>query len=74
MLLDPVAYPEPPTVSIARLVCITVVVLTVLLGGGLLLLLRPEYSNAAIALIGVVIGASFGLVSTSRPRRPPDRS
>jgi hypothetical protein len=69
MLVEPSGSPEPTSVSITRLVCLTVVILTVLLGGGLLLLLRPEYSNVAIALIGVVVGAAFGLVSASRPRR-----
>ena len=69
MLTEPTGYPEPTSVSITRLVCVTIVILTVLIGGGLLLLLRPEYSSVAIALIGVVIGASFGLVTTSRPHR-----
>lgn len=68
MLTEPGSDPEPTSVSITRLVCLTAVVLTVLVGGGLLLLIRPEYSSVAIALIGVVIGASFGLVTTSRPR------
>jgi hypothetical protein len=74
MLSDPISSPEPTAVLITRLVCITLVVVTVLLGAGILLLARPEYSNAAIALIGVVVGASFGLVSASRPRRPRDPS
>ena len=69
MLTEPASSPEPTSVSITRLVCVTVVILTVLIGGGLVLLFRPEYSSVAIALIGVVIGASFGLVTTSRPRR-----
>jgi hypothetical protein len=69
VLTEPTGYPEPTSVSITRLVCVTVVILTVLIGGGLLLLFRTEYSSVAIALIGVVIGASFGLVTTSRPRR-----
>jgi hypothetical protein len=68
VLTEPGSYPEATSVSITRLICLTVVILLVLVGGGLLLLLRPEYANVAIALIGVVIGASFGLV-TSRPRR-----
>jgi hypothetical protein len=68
VLSEPASDPETPAVSITRLVCLTLVVLTVLVGGGLLLLLRPEYSNVAIALIGVVVGAAFGLVSTARPR------
>jgi len=74
MLTEPTSYPEPTSVSITRLVCITLVVVTVLCGAGVLLLARPEYSNAAIALIGVVVGASFGLVSSSRPRRPRDQT
>jgi len=69
MLVEPGSSPEPTSVSITRLVCLTAVVLTVLVGGGLLLLFRPEYSSVAIALIGVVIGASFGLVTTSRRHR-----
>jgi len=69
VLTEPATSPEPTSVSITRLVCLTLVILIVLLGGGLLLLFRPEYSSGAIALIGVVIGASFGLVTTSRPRR-----
>ena len=74
MLSEPTGYPESTAVSITRLVCITLVVLTVLVGGGVLLLFYPQHANVAIALIGVVIGASFGLVSTSRPRHPRDRS
>ena len=73
MLLEPSspddAYHEPATVSITRLVCQTLVVLTVLLGAGTLLLVRPEYSSAAIALIGVVVGACFGLVRFQGLRR-----
>jgi hypothetical protein len=69
VLSEPASDPEPTSVSITRLVCLTLVVLTVLFGGGLLLLVRPEYSNVAIALIGVVVGAAFGLVTSSRPRR-----
>jgi len=68
VLVEPSSSPEPTSVSITRLVCLTLVVLAVLIGGGLLLLLRPEYSSVAIALIGVVVGASFGLVSAARPR------
>ncbi len=73
MLVEPSSSPEPTTVSITRLVCLTLVVLTVLIGGGLLVLFRPEYSSVAIALIGVVVGASFGLVSASRPRLGHDK-
>ncbi len=73
MLLEPSisdeGYHEPATVSITRLVCQTLVVLTVLLGAGTLLLVRPEYSSAAIALIGVVVGACFGLVRFQGLRR-----
>lgn len=71
MLVEPPSDHEPTSVSITRLVCLTAVILTVLVGGGLLLLIRPEYSSVAIALIGVVIGASFGLVTTSRPSHQP---
>jgi hypothetical protein len=74
VLVEPSSSPEPTSVSITRLVCLTLVVLAVLLGGGLLLLIRPEYSNVAIALIGVVVGASFGLVSASRPRPGRDKA
>ena len=62
-------YHEPQLVSVVRLVCQTTVVLTVLVGAGLLLLVRPEYSSAAIALIGVVVGACFGLVRFDGLRR-----
>lgn len=71
MLTQPPPYPEPTSVSITRLVCLTLVILTVLVGGGVLLLFYPEHANAALALIGVVIGGSFGLVTTSHPRRQP---
>ena len=71
MLSEPAGDPEPIAVAITRLVCLTAVILTVLVGAGSLLLLRPEYSNVAITLIGVVIGAALGLVSTSRSRRAP---
>jgi hypothetical protein len=66
-------YHEPAAVSITRLVCQTLVVLTVLFGAGTLLVFRPEYSSAAIALIGVVIGACFGLVRFDGIRRRRDR-
>ena len=72
MLLEPGnddAYHEPTTVSITRLVCQTLVVLVVLMGAGTLLFFRPEYSSAAIALIGVVVGACFGLVRFEGIRR-----
>lgn len=78
MLLEPSwpdeDYHEPQAVSIVRLVCQTLVVLTVLLGAGTLLLVRPEYSSAAIALIGVVVGACFGMIRLEgmRRRRKPD--
>ena len=65
MLSEPATDPEEPSVAITRLVCLTLVILTVLVGAGSLLLLRPEYSNVAITLIGVVIGAALGLVSSS---------
>jgi len=70
-------HPDPPAVSITRLVCQTIVVMTILVGSGLLLVARPEYSSVAIAFIGVVIGASFGLVrmdSLRRRRKRPDES
>ena len=74
MLLEPAAgdaddYHEPQAVSIVRLMCQTTVVLVVLLGAGTLIFLRPEYSSAAIALIGVVVGACFGLVRFDSLRR-----
>jgi hypothetical protein len=69
VLSEPHSYPEPTSVSITRLVCLTAVILCVLVGAGILLLIRPEYANVAIALMGVVIGGAFGLVTTSRPRR-----
>jgi uncharacterized YccA/Bax inhibitor family protein len=62
-------YHEPQAVSIVRLVCQTTVVLVVLIGAGTLLFFRPEYSSAAIALIGVVVGACFGLVRFQGLRR-----
>jgi hypothetical protein len=68
-------YHEPVSVAIVRLVCLTTVALVVLLGAGLLLVLRPEYSSAAIALIGVIVGACFGLVGyggLQRRRRGKD--
>jgi len=71
---DDEGYHEPQSVSITRLVCQTLVVLTVLLGAGTLLLVRPEYSSAAIALIGVVVGACFGLVRFEGLRRRRDKS
>jgi len=66
---DDESYHEPAPVSITRLICQTLVVLTVLFGAGTLLVFRPEYSSAAIALIGVVIGACFGLVRLDGIRR-----
>jgi hypothetical protein len=78
MLLEPSSpdddYHEPATVSITRLVCQTLVVLAVLFGAGTLLLVRPEYSSAAIALIGVVVGACFGLVRFEGLRRRRDKA
>jgi len=68
MLTEPTSSPEPTSVSITRLICLTVVVLAVLCGGGVLLLLHPEHSTTAFALIGVVIGATFGLASNVNPR------
>jgi len=68
-LSEPASEPETQAVSITRLVCLTLVILTVLVGAGSLLLLRPEYANVAITLIGVCVGAALGLVSTARPRR-----
>lgn len=62
-------YHEPPSIAVTRLVCQTLVVMTVLLGSGVLLVLRPEYSNVAIAFIGVVVGACFGLVRLESLRR-----
>lgn len=62
-------YHEPPAIAVTRLICQTLVVLTVLLGSGMLLWLRPEYSSAALALIGVVVGACFGLVRLNHPLR-----
>lgn len=77
MLLEP-SYPEdyhePPMVSITRLICQTLVVLSVLFGAGTLLIARPEYSSAAIALIGVVVGACFGLVRFEGMRRRRGRA
>jgi hypothetical protein len=73
MLLEPGSeteeYHEPTSVSITRLVCQTTVVLLVLIGSGVLLVVKPEYSSAALALIGVVVGASFGLVRFERLHR-----
>lgn len=69
MLTEPLNYTEPTAVAITRLVCLTVVVLTVLVGGGVLLVVYPQHASVAFALIGVVIGASFGLASVRRPRR-----
>ena len=66
---DEEGYHEPAAVSVVRLVCQTMVVLTVLFGAGTLLVFRPEYSSAAIALIGVVVGACFGLVRLDGIRR-----
>jgi len=68
VLTQPSSEPEPAAVAITRLICLTLVTLAVLIGGGLLLILYPEHANVAFALIGVVIGASLGLVS-ARPRR-----
>lgn len=65
---------EPATVSITRLLCQTLVVLAVLFGAGTLLIVRPEYSSAAIALIGVVVGACFGLVRFEGLRRRRGRT
>jgi hypothetical protein len=64
---------EPSSVVITRLLCLTTVVMTVLVGAGFLLFVRSEYANAAVALIGVVIGASFGMVRLdgTRRRKPP---
>lgn len=55
--------------QITRLVCSAVLALTVLIGAGVMLLVYPEYANVAIGFIGVVVGASFGLV-----RRPVRRT
>ena len=62
-------YHEPPSVAITRLVCSAVLAMTVLIGAGILLLVHPEYANAAIAFIGVVVGASFGFVRAESVRR-----
>lgn len=62
-------YHEPASVQITRLVCSAVLALTVLIGAGVMLLVYPEYANVAIGFIGVVVGASFGLV-----RRPVRRT
>jgi hypothetical protein len=69
---QPDSYHEPTSVSITRLVCQTTVVMTVLVGSGALLIVRPEYSSVAVAFIGVCIGACFGLVRLDglRRRRP----
>jgi hypothetical protein len=69
VLVEPTGTPEATSVLITRLVCITLVVMTTLVGAGVLLILHPEHASVAFALIGVVIGASFGLVTPSRPRR-----
>jgi hypothetical protein len=62
-------YHEPASVQITRLVCSAILALTVLVGAGVLLLIHPEYANVAIALIGVVVGASFGYVRAEGLRR-----
>ena len=62
-------YHEPPSVAITRLVCSAILAMTVLIGAGILLLIHPEYANAAIAFIGVVVGALFGFVRTEGVRR-----
>jgi hypothetical protein len=69
MLTEPTSSPEPTSVSITRLICLTIVVLAVLIGGGVLLLLHPEHASVAFALIGVVIGATFRLALNVGPRR-----
>ena len=55
-------YHEPSTVAITRLVCSTILALTVLVGAGVMLLFHPEFANVCVAFIGVVVGASFGYV------------
>jgi hypothetical protein len=62
-------YHEPAAVAITRLACSTILALTVLIGAGVLLLVHPEYAHAAIAFIGVVVGASFGYVRATGLRR-----
>lgn len=77
MLIEPEptdSYHEPASVSVTRLVCQTLVVLTVLFGSGTLLWLRPEYATVAVAFIGVVIGACFGLVRLESFRRRRGRT
>jgi hypothetical protein len=66
-------YHEPPSIAVTRLVCQTLVVLTVLCTSLGLLVYRPEYSSAAIALMGVVVGACFGLVRLDPGRRRPHK-
>ena len=61
-------YHEPAAVQITRLICTAVLALTVLVGAGVMLLVHPEYANAAIAFIGVVVGASFGYVRSEGMR------
>jgi hypothetical protein len=62
-------YHEPPSIAVTRLVCQTLVVMTVLFSSLALLTFRPEYGSAAIALMGVVVGACFGLVRLDPMRR-----
>jgi hypothetical protein len=62
-------YHEPVKLAITRLVCSTILALTVLIGAGVMLLVHPEYANAAIGFIGVVVGASFGFVGVRRSVR-----
>jgi hypothetical protein len=60
---------EATSATITRLVCSTILALVVLVGAGVMLLIHPEYANAAIAFIGVVVGASFGYVRSEGARR-----
>lgn len=69
MLTEPGAAPEPTAVAIVRLVCLTLVILTVLIGGGVMLLYYPQHASVAFALMGVVIGGAFGLSTRGFGRR-----
>jgi hypothetical protein len=58
---------EASSVAIARLVCLLVMSLAILIGGALVVLSRPEYIAGVSLAMGVVMGAWF--TATPRLRR-----
>lgn len=57
---------EAASVTVTRLICQLVIALVVLGGAVVILLNHPEFSNAALLCVGVVLGAYFGASGLSR--------